>query len=390
MSDSTRSAQRAIHGALDYAELANLGLEPAEILDFSVNANPYGPSPRVREAIASVVIERYPDRECLQLRRTILDYELAPTQLSLSALVCGNGTNELIWTIARTYLKPGLKAAIIGPTFGEYHIASHAVGATIIEARAQAEVHFQPDSSMLSAWIQKERPRLVWLCNPNNPTGAWLNRSQIRHIVEVCENVDALLVIDESYQHFLFPAESYSAVELLEAAPESQVIVMRSLTKDFALAAVRLGYLVSSVEIATEVTAQLPAWNVSGIAQAAGSAALADQAHLKTTLDQLAAERKEFFHALKQTGLTVIPSRTHFCLLHVGDARRVRQQLLTRKILVRDCTSFGLSQFIRVATRPAPEWQQLLHVLIFSILKRVVKEQRSLPPSQRNSIHTKP
>ena len=102
MSDASGGAQRAVHGALDFAELARLGLQPEQILDFSVNSNPFGPSPRVREALASVVIERYPDRESLQLRQTILERELASTRLSLSSILCGNGASELIWTIART------------------------------------------------------------------------------------------------------------------------------------------------------------------------------------------------------------------------------------------------------------------------------------------------
>jgi len=363
MSETSGGAERAMHGALDYAELACLGLEPEEILDFSVNANPYAPSPRVRKALASVVLERYPDRECLQLRQTILERELASTRLSLSSILCGNGASELIWTIARTYLKPGERTAIIGPTFGEYAAVCRAVGATIIETRSSIEKLFQLDSEELGAWIRSEQPRMVWLCNPNNPTGTWLDRSQVLPIVAACRDTGAVLVIDESYQKFLVPPEAFSALELLETMPDARIIVLRSLTKDYALAAVRLGYLVASVESVAQLSLQLPAWNVSGFAQAAGVAALNDQEHLKATLELLFIERDVFFKALERTGLPVIPSRTHFCLLDVGDARRVRQQLLTRKMLVRDCASFGLPKYIRVATRPASDWQQLLRVL---------------------------
>jgi len=109
--------------------------------------------------------------------------------------------------------------------------------------------------------------------------------------------------------------------------------------------------------------AQMPSWNVNSVAQEAGIAALRDRMHLKTSLERLAIERRAFFRALRDIGLKVIPSRTHFCLVEVGDAHHVRQQLLTRNILVRDCTSFGLPQFIRIATRPRGEWQQLLLAL---------------------------
>ncbi len=363
MGNSINKVERAVHGALDYGELERLGLHPWEVLDFSVNANPYGPSPYVCEAVANAALDRYPDRECLGLRRAILSYELAPRDLPLGSIVCGNGTTELIWAIARTYLKSGMKAAILGPTFSEYRVASLAAGATVVEFGAQASTCFQPDMAAVAAWISKEQPSLVWLCNPNNPTGTWLDRHHIDDIAEACQRTGAMFVVDEAYWRFVFPHEAYSAVELVDAAGRQQVIVLRSLTKDFALAGVRLGYAVAPPDVTERLGAQLPSWNVNGVAQEAASAALTDRTHLKTTLDCLALERQAFFHALKGIGLHVMPSRTHFCLIDVGDARHIRQRLLTRKILVRDGTSFGLPQFVRVATRPMSEWQQLLLAL---------------------------
>ncbi len=363
MNNSIHGIERAVHGALDYSELERLGLRPQEVLDFSVNANPYGPPPRVREAVANAAIDRYPDRQCLALRRTILDYELTPRNLPLCSIVCGNGTAELIWAIARAYLKPGLVAAIIGPTFGEYRVASLAAGATVLEFGAQASKWFQPDTTAAAAWISGEQPSLVWLCNPNNPTGIWLDQHHIDHLAEACHRTGAMLVVDEAYWRFVFPKEAYSALELLDATRRQQVIVLRSLTKDFALASLRLGYAIATPDVTDRLGAQLPSWNVNGVAQEAAIAALTDRSHLKTALDLLAIERLAFFHALRDSGLHLIPSRTHFCLIEVGDAHHVRQQLLDRKILVRNCASFGLPQFVRVATRPMRDWQQLLIAL---------------------------
>jgi len=356
-----------IHGALDYGELARLGLRPEEILDFSVNGNPYGPSPRVYEAIANVSIDRYPDRECLVLRQAILDVELAEVDLPLSAVICGNGSNELIWTIARAYLAPAEKTAIIGPTFGEYQAASHAVGADVVDSCAQLEADFCHDISSLCTWLTANRPTLVWLCNPNNPTGTYLKLPDIFCLAKICYEINALLVIDEAYHHFVFPydsdGESHSAIELLSTELQSRVLLLRSLTKDYALAGLRLGYAVGSPEVIQCLRVVVPSWNVNGLAQAAGCAALADRDHLSTTLTQLGEERQLFFQALSQLGCRVIPSSTHFCLVEVGDAVRVRRDLLTSKMLVRDCSSFGLPQFIRVATRPAHDWQQLVQTL---------------------------
>jgi histidinol-phosphate aminotransferase len=363
MSNSTQGVERPVHGAPDYGELERLGLHPREVLDFSVNANPYGPSPRVREAAVNAAIDRYPDRECLELRRALRHYELVQGNLPLGCIVCGNGTAELIWAIARAYLKPGLVAAVIGPTFGEYRVASLAAGATVLELGARAAACFQPDTAAIAAWRRRGQPSLVWLCNPNNPTGTWLDQHHIDHLVEACHRTGAVLVVDEAYWRFVFPKEVYSAIELLGSPRGQQVVVLRSLTKDFALAGLRLGYSVAAPDVTERLGAQLPSWNVNGVAQEAAIAALTDRAHLNTTLDRLTTERLAFFQSLRDAGLHVVPSRTHFCLVGVGDARHVRQQLLARKILVRDCTSFGLPQFIRVATRPSGDWQQLLLAL---------------------------
>jgi histidinol-phosphate aminotransferase len=360
---NNKAAEQAVHGALDFAELERLKLSPNDIVDFSVNTNPYGPSPHVREAIVEVALDRYPDRVCLQLRQTILQYELAETNLPLASIVCGNGASELIWTIARTFLRPGTKAAIIGPTFGEYAVASRTAGAFVSETQAQPENNFQHALDSLLVWLYSEKPRLVWLCNPNNPTGIWMNKESILIIAELCSKMNAVLVVDESYKHFVWPRETFSAVELLREGREASIIILRSLTKDFALAGVRLGYAVVSPEAIQQVAIQLPVWNVSSLAQAAGSAALTDPKHLERTLAMLALERETFFTALRQTNLHIVPSRTHFCLVEVRNAQKVRQRLLLHGLLVRDCTSFGLPQYIRIATRPAHEWQRLLALL---------------------------
>jgi len=364
-------AERAVHGALDFGELARLNLNPDEILDFSVNANPYGPSSHVYAAIANAILDRYPDRECLRLRQTILQYELSETDLPLESLVCGNGASELIWAIARTFLKPGAKAAIIGPTFGEYRAASQAAGALVSELQAQSDNGFRHPFDTLLSWLQSERPQLVWLCNPNNPTGIWLNKSEALLIAKACYAIDAMLIVDESYKHFIWPHETFSAIELLQSDQTdggSSIVVLRSLTKDFALAGVRLGYSIGSPETIERLTSQLPPWNVSELAQVAGIAALMDREHLSRTLAMLAHERLAFFAALQQAQLHLVPSRTHFCLVGVADARLVRQKLLYQKMLVRDCASFGLPQFIRIATRPAHEWSRLLALLPEALL----------------------
>ena len=176
MEHETSGSERIVHGALNYGELERLGLRPAEVLDFSVNSNPYGPSPHVREALLHMAIERYPDRECLELRQTILDYELPATDASRCSVVCGNGTSELIWAIARAFLKPGLRAAMLGPTFGEYRAACLATGSAVVEFRAEATEEFQPDAAAFAAWIQRSgRLRSGSAIRTIRPAPTWIS-----------------------------------------------------------------------------------------------------------------------------------------------------------------------------------------------------------------------
>lgn len=359
-----------MHGAFDYRELERLGLRPEEVLDFSVNSNPYGPSPRAHQALAGLVLERYPDRACLELKRALLWHEIAAPRVGPEWLVCGNGASELIWCIARTFLSPGAVAAQLMPTFGEYRAASQAVGASVSDFLLHEEENFQIDISRVGEWLRRLRPALFWLCNPNNPTGEWLPLAKQRELAQVCAELGTLLVIDESYRYFLFPAEVETALDL--AQEERRVIVLRSLTKDFALAALRIGYVAASPELAARLTMNLPAWNVSGAAQAVATVVLADREHLAGSLQALAREREVFFGALRGLRLSVVPTRTHYALVRVGKARELRAALLKRGFLVRDCTSFGLPRYIRVATRQAHEWSRLVEAL--EALQREEKE----------------
>lgn len=352
-----------VHGAFDYAELARLGISPDSLIDLSVNSNPYGPSPLVRPALAQVPIERYPDRECRALRAQLHVHELGAVPLSQDAIICGNGTSELIHVVARALLRPGDKAALIAPTFGEYRAASLLAGAAVIAYQTHAEDCFAVDAVALCAWLESEQPAVLWVCNPNNPTGQWLDRQMIEMLAATCQRLGTALVVDEAYRHFQVPQETYSAIDLVAHTASAPVVVLRSLTKEYALAGLRLGYAVATPAVIARLRSFLPAWNVNAFAQAAGVAALSDQTYLRKTLAMLAQERQAFFQALTASGIHLIPSRTHYCLLEVGNATRVRLALLQKHFLVRDCTSFGLLNYIRVSTQQSEHWRPFVQVL---------------------------
>jgi L-threonine-O-3-phosphate decarboxylase len=340
-----------VHGALDFTELEHLGLVPEAVLDFSVNGNAYGPSPKVREAMARVPVDRYPDREAMALRRALAEHLGA----ALDWILVGNGSMELVWLVALAFLRPGDAVLILDPTFGEYQRAVKLMGAQIHSCTARPEEAFHLDPDAILAVLRQLAPRLVFLCNPNNPTGAYVPLETIAAWVTALPRT--LFVIDEAYLTFARGARS---VLTLQA---DNVLLLRSMTKAYALAGIRLGYAVGHPDVLAVLRQVRPPWSVNALAQAAGVAALTDVAHIERSLAQVAQAKQRLVAELYRLGLEPVPSSTHFFLLKVGNATACRQALLQRGLLVRDCTSFGLPAYIRVATRRPEENAQLLAAL---------------------------
>ena len=336
------------HGAFDYAELERLGLNPEDLLDFSVNGNPYGPSPLVRQALADVPLDRYPDREVLALRRALADH----LGLSPDRIVVGNGTAELLVLLALAFVRPGDPILIVGPTFGEYERVSHLMGGRVETWAARAEQAFVARPTAIARRLRNLRPRLAFLCRPNNPTGHTLPLEAVAEWAQSCPQT--LLVVDEAY--LAFTAGCPSA---LETGAEN-VLVLRSMTKDYALAGLRLGYAVGAEGVISALARVRPPWNVNALAQAAGLAALADGEHSCRSLGRLLRDKGRLVAELEALGLTVPPSEVHFFLVRVRDAAATRAGLLSKGIVVRDCTSFGLPGFVRVATRRPEENERLV------------------------------
>ncbi len=338
------------HGAAQMKELRRYGLRPDEVLDFSVNINPFGTSPRAQAALAGIQLNAYPDREALPLREALAAHHSLPS----SHILVGNGTAELIILAAAAFIRPGDWALVIAPTFGEYARASALFGGRVATLWAQTAQNFALPQQEIANALQRLHPRIVWLCNPNNPTGQWLAPDVLSQWAQ--RHPHTLFVVDEAYINFL--PRATSAIGLAE-----NILVLRSMTKDYALAGLRLGYAVGSLPLIQALQSVQPPWSVSAPAQTAGLAALEDQAHLTRTLTATRAAKHAFAHALIQVGWHVLPSKTHFFLLYVGQARAFRHRLLLEGILVRDGTSFGLPAYVRLGTRRPEENARLLEVL---------------------------
>jgi len=335
-----------VHGGLNAAELRAAGLDPETVLDFSVNINPYGPSPRVGDWLSGYDPTRYPDREVVELRSILA----ALNDVALENVLTGNGTAELIWLAARAFLRPGRPALVVGPTFGEYARAGRDAGALMAEVRASPPGFVMDPGQIVSA-IETHRPAVVFLCTPNNPTGQWLTRDGVQHIAAACGS--GLLILDEAYRAFAGQAP-------FGPPPLPNVLVLRSMTKDFALAGLRLGYALGQPGLLSAMRACQPPWSVNGAAQTAGLAVLGDLPHLTRTLEltRLAGEGLE--RSLRDLGACVLKSHTHFHLVEVGHAKLWRERMLKMGFVLRDCTSFGLPEFARVSTRRPEENERLI------------------------------
>lgn len=343
-----------VHGALDYAELTALGLRPETLLDFSSNVNPFGPPSSVLTALAHLDPAPYPDRSCLRLRAALAEHHAC----ALEAVLPGNGANELIHLIARALLRPTATVLVIGPTYGEYAYASRLCGAQVIERCAKPGDRFQLDLDQLMTAIAAYRPYLTWLCAPNNPTGVDLPAAALRALCAWCAVHGGLLVLDQTYAPLRRAAVSLS--DELDHDPPPNLIRLASLTKSHALAGLRLGYLIATPDLVAQIAAHQPAWSVNSAAQAAGLAALRDATFLPATLPRLWASSDSLHTGLTVLGLEVWRDALPFMLVRTGDGAATRAALLRRGCVVRDCASFGLPEWVRVAPRRPEENARLL------------------------------
>ncbi|PKB84162.1 MAG: hypothetical protein BZY88_00720 [SAR202 cluster bacterium Io17-Chloro-G9] len=353
------AAQRPAHGGVRPSDLRALGLTPGQVLDFSASVSPIGPPAGVWEAMKSVDLGAYPDPQCLELKEALS----RTLDLNVENILAGNGSTELIHLLARTNLSPARpettnSALLLTPTYGEYQGSCDLLGAAVSTLPADPGKDFLWDLAEAARRITAQRPSLVFLCNPNNPTGVFLQSEEVRGLAEVTAGAGALLVIDEAYLSFV--DQPWDSLPLLEA---SNVVLLRSMTKDYALTSLRLGYSLASEEVTRRMAALQPDWSVNGLAQAAGLAALADSAYLTRAREAVAQAKSFLTEELTSLGFTVHPSAANFLLVQVGDASSWHDRLMRRGLFVRDCSSFGLPEYVRLGIRSLPDCRRLVEAI---------------------------
>jgi histidinol-phosphate/aromatic aminotransferase/cobyric acid decarboxylase-like protein len=309
--------------------------------DFSACINAFGPADVVVRAMHGAPFSEYPD-PCSVAARTAASRAWSTP---IDQIVFGAGAVELIQAVCFAFIHLNDDVLIAAPAFGEYARASTLCGAAVVAAPLSGA---GSDARHFIERIGRVRPRLVFVAAPISPTGGALERDLLRDIADACLAVGSVLVLDQSYDAFAARPIGFPAM-----AGHDAVVHLRSLTKEHAIAGVRVGFAIAPPAIAEWIDVVRVPWSASTAAQAAAVAALSDDAlrHAAVTTTALRLERARIAVACRHAGLTTSDSSTHYLVVDVGSAPRARARLLERGILVRDCTSFGLPRCIRVAAR---------------------------------------
>lgn len=325
------------------------------VLDFSASINPLGMPRGVWKTLASCreACARYPDPLCRELTQAISRFEGVPAKW----ILCGNGASDLIWRVAWT-LKPR-RVLLPAPTFSEYERSLRAAGCGITHHPLRREDNFRLTGAILD---QIRDCGLIFLCNPNNPTGLLADPVLLERILNRCREMGTILVTDECFLGFVADGERYSMKRYL--AEYRNLLILRAFTKLFAMPGLRLGYLLcSDGELLSRLARNAPPWSVSAAAQACGVAAVREGEYLAETERRVPVWRAALADGLTELGCRVYPPAANYVFFEAWPG--VAEVLKPRGILLRNCSSFtGLKEgYYRAAVRTGEENAKLLGVM---------------------------
>ena len=342
--------QKLTHGGDVTGFRREYGYDP---IDFSANVSPLGVPSSVVRAITDAACEadKYPD----PLSRDLCDGIAAYEGVKSEYVVCGNGAADIIFRFA-AYMK-NKTALVTAPTFSEYETALMASGCEVRRYRLKEENGFHVDDGFIDQI--KDDVDIVFLCEPNNPTGVTSGRDFLTKTLTACEKNNAILVIDECFNEFIDDPQSLTMKKALEKT--GNLLILKAFTKVFAMAGVRLGYaLCSDEKVISGIRNAGQPWAVSGLAQAAGIAALGEPEYVTRLSDMVRRERSFLYEGITSLGLKVIPGEANYLLFRAPSD--FEQRMRKEGILIRDCSNYpGLGEgWFRTAVRTREDNEMLL------------------------------
>jgi histidinol-phosphate aminotransferase len=332
----------------------------AQLVELGSNENPYGPSPAAREAIVDQLhaLHRYPDPLGADLKRALA----ARHGVVASQILLGNGSHELLMQLGQVFAGPGEDVVFSRYGFAVFALATQAAGATmrIVDAlpRDHARMPLGHDLDAIVAAIT-QRTKLVYLANPNNPTGTWFGREAFAAFMARVPG-EVIVVMDEAYAEMADAgADAASALPWLASYPN--LVLTRTFSKAYGLAGLRVGYLIGAPGLVAVMERLRESFNVNGPALAACEAALGDEAHLQWACERNAEQRAAISDALAARGLRVYPSQTNFVLVEFGPrTAQVEADLVARGVVLRPMGGYGLPDCLRITIGTAEENRKLL------------------------------
>jgi len=329
-----------------------LGLR--EVIKLASNENPFGPSPKALNAIKSALkgLNRYPDSNGFYLKRRLAKFfNLEPTNF-----VLGNGSDELIDIIIKTFVDADENIVTADVTFLEYEIIASVMGCRVKKAPLK---YFKYDLDAIRKLIDP-KTKVVFISNPNNPTGTYVTRYELEPFVKELPD-DVILVIDEAYDTFIDVDDFQVTMKYIKNKP---VIILKTYSKAYGLAGLRIGYAITSPELAAFMEKARQPFNTNMLAQAAALAALDDKKFLQKTRKLILEGKAFIYDSLNKLGVSYVPSVANFILVDVGrDGVDVFNRMLNRGVIVRDMKQYGLKNFIRVTVGTKKENERFIKVL---------------------------
>ena len=344
------------------AEVAReLGLAERDIVKLASNENPLGPSPKALTAIENTLadIALYPDGSGFELKCALTRKLAIPAE----QIVLGNGSNDILEQVARAFLAPGTSAIFSRHAFAIYALATQAAGAEGIETAAH---DFGHDLDAMLDAIRADTC-VMFIANPNNPTGTWLsNEALLAFLQRVPERV--IVVLDEAYGEYLQPQQQSDALDWLQRFPN--LVVIRTFSKAYGLAGLRVGYALTSRAVADMMNRVRQPFNVNSLALVAATAALDDTDFIARSyaLNQLG--MRQIIQGLLLLGLEYIPSSGNFLAIRIGNAADMYRRLLEKGVIVRPIGNYAMPEYLRVSIGLAAENTQFLQAL-----ESAIKEQ---------------